>query len=170
MNLQPHLHNEKITLMPLSENDFERLFAVAADPLIWEQHPNKDRYKREVFQNFFQGAIQSKGAFLVSDSQSGEIIGSTRFYDYDAENRTVLIGYTFLARSHWGGIYNPSMKALMLEHAFQFVDKVQLHVGSNNIRSQRAVERLGAKKIAELEVAYFGEPKKLNFVFEITKR
>lgn len=168
-NLQPTHENEFIKIQPLKESDFETLYGIASDPLIWEQHPNKDRYKREVFETFFKGAIESGGAFLVFDKQTGEAIGSSRFYDYNSENKSVLIGYTFLARSHWGGKYNPALKNLMIQYAFQFADSVIFHIGANNVRSQKAIEKLGAKKINELEVEYYGEPSKLNFVYEIKK-
>ncbi|TND08381.1 MAG: hypothetical protein FD123_2177 [Bacteroidetes bacterium] len=168
-HLQPTLENEFIRIQPLKETDFEELYAVASDPLIWEQHPNKDRYKREVFQNFFKGAMESGGAFLVLDAKTGKPAGSSRFYDYNEQDKSVLIGYTFLARDHWGSTYNRALKNLMISHAFQFVDKVLFHIGAVNIRSQKAIERLGAIKIGELEVEYYGEPGKLNYVYRITK-
>ena len=167
--LQPTLEDEFVRIQPLKDSDFEILYAVACDPLIWEQHPNKDRYKREVFETFFQGAIESEGAFLVFDKQSNKAIGSSRFYELDADKRSVAIGYTFFAKDHWGSIYNPALKKLMLEHAFQFVDSVFFHIGAFNIRSQKAIERLGAKKVSEMDVAYYGEPSKLNFLYEIKK-
>lgn len=169
MNLQPTLENEFIKAQPLKMCDFERLYAVASDPLIWEQHPNKERYKREAFENFFKGAIQSGGAFLVFDNKTNAVIGSSRFYDFDKEKKQVLIGYTFFARSHWGGIYNPALKKLMINYALQFVDSVIFHIGATNVRSQKSIERLNAIKIDELEVEYFGEPSKLNFVYEVKK-
>lgn len=168
-NLQPTLENEFVKIQALKSEDFEALYSVASDPLIWEQHPNKNRYQREVFETFFKGAIESKGAFLVLDKQTNQPIGSSRFYDYNQDTKTILIGYTFLAKEHWGSIYNPALKKLMLNYAFQFVDHVVFHIGATNIRSQKAIERLGAKKIAELEVEYYGEPSKLNFVYQIDK-
>lgn len=170
MNLQPQLENELVVLQPLSINDFEELYEVASDPLVWEQHPNKDRYKREVFQNFFNGAMQSKGAFKIIDKITGKTIGSTRFYDFNLEKRFVLIGYTFYGRNYWGTSYNPSVKKLMMDYAFQFVDTIYFHIGANNIRSQKAIERLGAIKVREIEVAYHGEPEKLNFEYAISKK
>jgi RimJ/RimL family protein N-acetyltransferase len=167
--VQPTLQNEFVKLVPLKETDFEILYKVASDPLIWEQHPNKNRWQREVFQNFFKSAIESKGAFLIYDAKTNELIGSTRFYDWDPEKSNVAIGYTFYARSHWGGKYNPSAKQLMMEHAFKHVDNVLFHIGANNIRSQKAIERLGAMKIAEEEINYFGEDCNLNFVYRIRK-
>jgi RimJ/RimL family protein N-acetyltransferase len=169
-NIQPdHLTGDYVTLKPLRAEDFETLYAVASDPMIWEQHPNKERYKREVFQTYFDGAMESKGAFLAIDSQTGKAIGSTRFYDYDPSKKTILIGYTFLARSHWGRKYNGDMKKLMLDHAFQFVDSIQFHVGADNRRSQVAIERFGAKKVGEIELAYYGEATNPNFVFQVDR-
>lgn len=170
LNLQPkNLSNEFVSLKPLQPDDFERLYLVASDPLIWEQHPNKNRYQREVFNTYFEGAIESKGAFIILESKTGQAIGSSRFYDYDPIKKTVLIGYTFLARAFWGTTYNRALKTLMLNYAFTFADSVIFHIGGNNIRSQKAIERLGAMKIAEEAIAYHGESTNLNFVYEIRK-
>lgn len=169
MNVQATLENENVKLVPLNPNDFEELFSVASDPKIWEQHPNKDRYQREVFEKFFQGAIESKGAFKIMDKSSNEVAGSTRFYDYNPDENSIFIGYTFYATKFWGSKLNPQVKKLMLDYIFQFVDKVNFHVGKDNIRSQKAMEKLGAKKVDEVNFAYFGEPEKLNVVFEIDK-
>ncbi len=167
--LQPTLSNEKVLLEPLQSTDFERLYQVASDPLVWEQHPNKNRYQRTEFENYFKGAMESGGAFLISDKQSGEVIGSSRFYEWDPGKKNILIGYTFIARHCWGKKYNRFIKDLMLNHAFKYADTVQFHIGALNIRSQIAMERLGGEKIGELEVAYYGEPSKTNFVYEISK-
>lgn len=170
-NLQPAtLANDLIKLVPLQEDDFEALYAVASDPLIWEQHPNKDRYKREVFQNFFEGALQSKGAFIVYEQASGKVVGSSRFYDNDEANSRITVGYTFIGRDYWGKGHNKALKKLMFNYAFQFVEQIILHIGATNFRSQKAIEKLGAKKIDEIEVAYYGEPVKLNFVYQVTKK
>lgn len=169
MNIQATLENENVKLVPLNPNDFEELFSVASDQKIWEQHPNKDRYQREVFEKFFQGAMESKGAFKIMDKSSNEVAGSTRFYDYNPKENSIFIGYTFYATKFWGSKLNPQVKKLMLDYIFQFVDKVNFHVGKDNIRSQKAMEKLGAKKVDEVNVAYFGEPEKLNVVFEIDK-
>ena len=169
-NLQPTIQNDLIKIEPLAATDFEILFAVASDPLIWEQHPNKNRYQRAEFENYFKGAIESGGAFLISDSNTGQIIGSSRYYDLNELEKSILIGYTFIAKSHWGGKYNPALKSLMLNHAFQFVDTVFFHVGAANTRSQKAMEKLGAEKAGELEVAYYGEPIKSNLIYKIEKK
>jgi RimJ/RimL family protein N-acetyltransferase len=167
--LQPTLSNDIVILEPLKSTDFERLYQVASDPLVWEQHPNKNRYQRSEFENYFKGAMESGGAFLFSNKQSGEVIGSSRFYDWDAEKKNVFIGYTFLSRNCWGKGFNKAIKELMLNHAFQYADTVQFHVGANNTRSQIAMGRIGGEKVGEMEVAYYGEPAKVNFVYEISK-
>lgn len=142
-DLQPVLRGELVVLRPLAPGDFDALFAVASDPLIWEQHPARDRYKGDVFRAFFQEGLDSGGAFLALDAGTGEVLGSSRFYGYDEAASEIEIGWTFLARSRWGGRHNGEMKRLMLEHAFRFVERVVFLVGPDNIRSQRAVERIG---------------------------
>lgn len=145
-DLQPCLKGQLLELRPLRAEDYPNLFAVAADPLIWEQHPHNDRYQEEVFQRFFRDAMASGGALIAIDCQDGRIIGSSRYNGYDEANREIEIGWTFLARSHWGGIYNREMKQLMLRHAFQFVDRVIFLVGPQNFRSQRALGKIGAAR------------------------
>jgi RimJ/RimL family protein N-acetyltransferase len=168
-NLQPHLENDQVMLQPLQKNDFEALYTVAADPKIWEQHPNKDRWKREIFMTFFEGAIQSGGAFKIVEKKTGNIAGSTRIYDPDKAKRSVLVGYTFYATEYWGTGINISVKKLMLDYLFQFVEEVRFHIGAVNKRSQIAITRLGAEKVAEEELAYYGESTKLNFIYSVRK-
>jgi RimJ/RimL family protein N-acetyltransferase len=141
--LQPHLVGEFVELRPLRPEDWGDLFAVASDPLIWEQHPAHDRYKEDVFIEFFREALESGGAFVAVDRKTRAIIGSSRYFGYDPEKGEIEIGWTFLARSHWGGNYNGEMKHLMLDHAFQFVDTVVFLVGPRNFRSQKALEKIG---------------------------
>jgi len=168
-DLQPTLENESVKLVPLKEVDFETLYQVASDPLVWEQHPNKDRYKREVFENFFKGAMESGGAFLIYDKKTGKAIGSSRFYFPDERADTVAIGYTFLAKDHWGTTFNRAVKDLMLEHAFKFAETVHFHIGAENFRSQKAIGKLGAVKIDEKEIRYYGEAESKNFIYKIDK-
>ncbi|MBM3915947.1 MAG: GNAT family N-acetyltransferase [Sphingomonadales bacterium] len=165
MNWQPtELKNEWVQLCPLQATDLEALYQVACDPLIWEQHPNPDRYKKEVFAVYFEGALASGGAMLISNAQ-GQVIGSSRFYDWDPALKEVKIGYTFFARTCWGGAYNKSAKVLMINYSLQVADRVLFHVGVHNIRSQKAMEKLGAKVIDEVTVAYYGEAPRKNFVY-----
>jgi RimJ/RimL family protein N-acetyltransferase len=142
-DLQPNLKGKLVELKPLRADDYHDLYAVAADPLIWEQHPVNDRYKEEVFKAFFREALESHGTLMAVDSSDSQIIGSSRFHGYDQEKSEIEIGWTFLARSHWGGIYNKEIKQLMLQHAFKYVKSVVFLIGSQNLRSQRAIEKIG---------------------------
>jgi RimJ/RimL family protein N-acetyltransferase len=146
-DFQPNLNGALLELRPLRAEDYHDLYAVAADPLIWNQHPIKDRYKEEVFNIFFREALESGAALIAIDSKDGRVIGSSRFHGYDNEISEIEIGWTFLARSHWGGVYNREMKRLMLQHAFRFVNSVIFLVGPQNIRSQRAMEKIGGVRI-----------------------
>src|ERR1700752_3432491 len=146
-DLQPTLAGEMLELRPLRAEDYDALYGVAADPLIWEQHPNNDRYKEEVFKEFFREALRSGGALIIIDSRDGRIIRSSRFHGYDKERSEIEIGWTFLARSHWGGTYNKEMKQLMLRHAFRFVKNVVFLVGPANLRSQRAMQKIGGVRV-----------------------
>jgi N-acetyltransferase len=147
MMRQPFLKGELLELRPLRPADFDDLYAVASDPLIWEQHPHNTRYQEEIFRKFFQDALESGGALVAIDSATGRVVGSSRYAGYDKEKSQVEIGWTFLARSHWGGVYNGEMKRLMLEHAFKFVNNVVFVIGKQNFRSQKAVEKLGAVRV-----------------------
>ena len=168
-DLHPHLKGELVELRPLAPDDWGGLFAVASDPLIWEQHPESDRYKEVVFKVFFREALESGGAFVVIDKNTQQIIGSTRFYGYDPEKSEIEIGWTFLARRYWGGRYNREMKNLLLAHAFKFVQTVVFLVGEKNIRSQRAIEKVGAIRDGIVERAYGNHPPALNVRYVIKK-
>ena len=170
MNLQPnHLSNHLIRLEPLQPSHFNELYETASDPLIWEQHPNPNRYQKEVFESFFEGALASGGAFIVRDVDTGKALGSTRFYDLKPLDNEIKIGYTFFSRDCWGKGINQQVKTLMLNYAFIYIEKVIFHIGAQNIRSQIAIEKLGAKKVGEEMVAYYNEPDRLNFVYEMMR-
>ena len=163
-DLQPTLKGDHVELRPLCDDDFRVLYSVASDPLIWEQHPAADRYQEETFKGFFREALESGGALVAIDASDGSVIGSSRYHGYDKEKNEVEIGWTFLARSRWGGIYNREMKKLMLQHAFKFVSRVVFHIGSNNIRSQRAAEKIGAVHSGQRSDG----PGQVSYVFEIS--
>jgi N-acetyltransferase len=167
--LQPNLKGELIELRPLEPDHWDDLFAVASDPLIWEQHPERNRYKEEVFRVFFKEALESGGAFVVIDSKTQQIIGSTRFYGYDLENSEIEIGWTFLARKYWGGRFNAEMKRLLLNHAFKFVESVVFFVGEDNVRSQKAMEKVGAIKVGTATRAYGNHPPTRNVKYVIRR-
>jgi len=168
-DLQPHLKGELTELRPLAPDDWADLFAVASDPLIWEQHPESDRHEEEVFRAFFKGALESGGAFVVIDRKTQRIVGSTRFHGYEPEKSEIEIGWTFLARKYWGGRYNREMKQLMLAHAFQFVENVVFYVGENNVRSRKATEKIGAIKNGMVKKGYGNRPPSLNVRYVIKK-
>ena len=163
-DLQPILKGKLLQLRPLRPEDWDALYAVASDPLIWEQHPIRDRYKEEVFRGFFREAMESGGALVVIDANDGQVIGSSRFHRCDKEKSEIEIGWTFLARSHWGGIYNREMKQLMLRHAFKFVNSVVFLVGPQNIRSQKAMEKIGGVRVGSRPDASGRE----SLVYQIT--
>ena len=170
VDLQPHLQGELIELRPLKPEDWDELFVVASDPLIWEQHPESNRHEREVFAIFFKEALESRGAFVVIERKNRQIIGSTRFYGYDREKSEMEVGWTFLARKYWGGRYNREMKDLLLAHAFQFVQRVVFFVGEDNVRSQKAMEKIGAIREGIVTRAYGTHPPALNVKYVIQKR
>ena len=163
-DLQPTLHGELLKLRPLRPEDFSDLYAVASDPLIWEQHPAKDRCQEEVFKAFFREALESGGALIALDCKNDRVIGSSRFHGYNPGKREIEIGWTFLARSYWGGAYNGEMKQLMLKHAFQFVNRVLFFVGTQNFRSQKAVEKIGGVRVGSRRDATGRE----SYVYQIT--
>jgi RimJ/RimL family protein N-acetyltransferase len=164
-DLQPILKGELLELRPLLPEDFDSLYAVASDPLIWELHPARNRYEKSVFREFFREAMESGGPLIAVDSKAGSVIGSSRFHGYDPQKSVIEIGWTFLARAYWGGVYNGEMKQLMLRHAFQFVDSVLFVVGPQNLRSRRAVEKIGGVLIGSRTDANGRE----NVVYQITR-
>jgi RimJ/RimL family protein N-acetyltransferase len=168
-DLQPTLVGDLLELRPIVPGDYESLFVAASDPLIWEQHPENDRYTPEVFRRYFDGAIESGGAFVIIERASGRIIGSSRYHGFDAVRREVEIGWTFMERKFWGGVYNRELKDLMLNHAFKFVDRVLFIVGENNLRSRKAVEKIGGKLLRTVERPNRNGQPERNVVFGLER-
>jgi N-acetyltransferase len=161
---QPHLTGPLLDVRPLVAADVDGLRAAAADPATWEQHPDKTRHTPEGFGRWFADAQASGGALTVRDrADDGRIIGSSRYHGYDEQRSEVEIGWTFLAHTHWGGRYNGELKRLMLEHAFASVRRVIFVVDADNMRSQRAVRKLGAVQ-AETRT----DDGRVNVVFGLT--
>ena len=170
MNRQPVLEGEHLLLRPLRADDWDALFAAASDPLIWEVHPAHDRWQEPLFRAFFDDALAKGGALVVIDKGTGALIGSSRMQAYDPENGgSVEIGWTFLARSHWGGATNRELKRLMLAHALGFVERVDFRVGEGNSRSRRAMEKIGGKLSDRLELAETSKGLVRHVVYEITR-
>ena len=169
-DLQPTLIGPRIIVRPITPMDWDEMLAAAADPEVWALHPVRDRYKAEVFRDFFDGAIAARSAFAFVDRQTGMVIGSSRYHGHDPVAREIEIGWTFLARRYWGGSYNAEVKRLMLEHAFDFVDSVVFWVGETNWRSQRAMEKIGGVRRAGLQPRTLGGATAMHVVYEILKR
>ena len=167
--LQPTLAGERVLIRPIEPSDWEAMFAAASDPAIWEQHPESDRHTEAVFRSYFDGAVDCGSGFAFIDPSSGEIIGSSRYNGYDAAKSEIEIGWTFLAREFWGGSYNLEIKQLMLDHAFRFVDTVIFRVGEHNMRSRRAMEKIGAV-LREVDAAEDHSADDANVIYEIRKR
>lgn len=170
MDRQPVLEGERLLLRPLRSDDWDALYAVASDPLVWEVHPAHDRWQEPVFRACFADALDKGGALLVIDKASGQAIGSSRMQAYDpADGGSVEIGWTFLARSHWGGETNREMKRLMLAHALRFVERVRFRVGEANWRSRRAMEKIGGRLTGEHDLVETASGPIVHVVYEITR-
>lgn len=167
-DFQPTLVGPNVTVRPLFTSDWPEMFAAASDPEVWRLHPASDRYTEPAFRKFFDGGIDSKKAFAFIDRARNRVIGSSRYHDYKPDESEVEIGWTFLARSHWGGVTNREVKRLMLDHAFTFVDTVVFWVGEKNFRSQGAMRKIGGV----LRAGFFERPVSDGtryVIFEITK-
>jgi RimJ/RimL family protein N-acetyltransferase len=138
------INTQHFSLEGVAESDFESLYEVASDPLIWTQHPESNRWQRDVFSVFFSnGLANSLGCFVIRERLTQGVVGSTRYYGYDEKARCVRIGFTFLARKHWGTSANREIKDAMLERAFKLCESVLFDIGPENRRSITAVEKLG---------------------------
>ena len=169
-DLQPTLVGDSLLLRPLTEDDWEGMYAVASDPLLWEVHPAWDRYKEPVFREYFAGAMASRGALAVIDRATGKIIGGSRYANFVAERNEIEIGWSFLAREYWGGAYNREMKSLMLTHAFRFFDSIRFNIGATNVRSRRAIEKIGARLDGEyVPEAINGVPPVLHVIYRLSR-
>jgi len=161
----PKLENEAVLLQPLEERDYPALYDLGRDPKIWEQHPQSDRWQEEVFRRFFDEGIRSRGAYRIIEKSSGSLAGTTRIYDADASQGTIKVGYTFLATRFWGTGLNRKVKELLLNELFSNFQSVFFEIGSRNLRSRIAIERLGARLVEEekREGAASGEPARLLY-------
>lgn len=170
MDRQPVLEGDRLLLRPLRADDWSALYAVASDPLIWEVHPQHDRWQEAVFRAFFDQALAGGGAVAVIDKASGAIVGSSRWEGFDpADGGSVEIGWTFLARSHWSGAYNPELKRLMLSHALRYVARVLFQVGESNLRSRRAMEKIGGRLTDESSLVETASGLVRHLVYEIDR-
>lgn len=168
-DFQPTLRGDLIDLRPARQEDWAALFAVAADPAIWSMHPARDRWREEVFRAFFDDAFADEGGLVAIDRASGAIVGFSRYSTMRCAADEVEIGWTFLARHLWGGAHNAAMKRLMLDHAFRHVDTVIFRVGETNLRSRRAIEKIGGRLTERTEMATIGGEPVRHLVYAIRR-
>ncbi len=154
IDLQPTLPGQLLTMRPMRPDDWSELFAAASDPLIWELHPFNDRWQEPRFRSYFDEGLGTKGALVAIDNANDAIIGCSRYANFSAKRNEIEIGWTFLTRAYWGGVYNREMKSLMLAHAFRFFDSVRFNIGASNIRSRGAIEKIGARLDGEYMVTF----------------
>lgn len=170
MNLQPTLTGDLVVMRPTISEDWDSMYAVASDPLIWEQHPANDRWQEGEFRKYFADALASGGGLTILDKATGEIIGASRYYGHAPERDEIEIGWTFLARSYWGGAYNHEIKRLMCTHIHHFVSCAIFLVGEGNLRSQRAMAKIGGVRRAEMLRREYNSGTHRQVVFEIRRR
>jgi N-acetyltransferase len=168
-DLQPTLNNDLLIIRPAKTDDFDALYKVASDPLIWEQHPAKTRYQLEVFTPLFNEGIASGGMLVIIDKKSGDIIGSTRFNPVPETDNAVEIGWSYLSRAFWGGDYNKSQKHLLMDYAFQHVDHVFYYINKYNTRSRKAVEKLGGNRVSHFNEQLLDARSPDNVIYRIGK-
>lgn len=166
---QPTLIGDRVLLRPSTVDDWPALFAVASDPLLWEVHPAHDRWREDVFRAYFDGGMASGGALTMIDRATGRVIGSSRFDNWKPHADEIEIGWTYLARSHWGGSYNAEIKALMLGHIHRFVGTVVFTVGEDNVRSRRAMEKIGGVLRPGFEERMMAGAMKRHVIYEIRR-
>ena len=166
---QPTLMGELVTIRPSTPADWDALFAVASDPLVWEVHPAHDRWQEPVFRAYFDAGIASGGALTIIDKATGAVIGSSRYDNWVPENDEIEIGWTYLARAYWGGTYNREIKRLMLDHIHRFVGTVVFTVGETNHRSRGAMTKIGGVLREGVEYRLMAGEMKPHVIFEIRR-
>ena len=170
MDRQPTLEGERLLLRPLREDDWDALWTIAADRELWAIHPAHDRWQEPVFRDFFADALAKGGALAIVEKATSPVIGSSRFQDYDPSGGgSVEIGWTFLARAHWGGGLNADLKRLMLGHAYRTVEGAIFVVGEANVISRRAMEKIGGRLTGEVRDMPRGGQTQRHVIFEIDR-
>ncbi len=163
------LENDLVRLTPLVQEDFEELLNVASDPNIWKYHPSNDRFKKEVFIDFFKGALNSVGPFVIWDKSTDRIIGSSRFNTINNRDDIIEIGWSFLAVSYWGVGYNLAFKKLMIDYALNHFTDILFYVDTTNIISQKAMANLGAKKYEPQGTEHIPAKRESTLIYVINK-
>jgi RimJ/RimL family protein N-acetyltransferase len=166
---QPHLSGELLDLRPVRATDFDGLFAAASDPEVWALHPHSDRWQAPAFRAYFEEGLASGGALVAIAKADGAIAGWSRYSAQYGQSGEMEIGWTFLGRAYWGGAYNGEMKRLMLDHAFRFVDRIIFRIGERNLRSRRAVEKIGGRLTDRTEATIIDGVESRNLYYAIER-
>ena len=166
---QPVLESDLVEIRPSTPEDWDALFAVASDPLIWEVHPAHDRWQEPVFRAYFDAGIASGGALTIIDKATGAVIGSSRYDNWVPETDEIEIGWTYIARAWWGGTYNREIKRLMLDHIHRYVETVVFVVGEGNVRSRGAMTKIGGVLRPGVEMRLMAGEMKPHVIFEIRR-
>ena len=175
LDRQPRLEGARYLLRPLAAEDWDALYAIASDPAVWEQHPMQDRWRQDVFRDFFDDALARGGALAIIDKDRGEIIGSSRFQalksaeEDEEEQSSVEIGWTFIATRYWGKGANREIKRLMVGHALQSVERVDFRVGEANWRSRTALENIGAQRTRRTDLSKYQRKRVLHLIYAISR-
>ena len=144
------LENSRVRLRPLETTDFEPLKAVAFDPTIWRFTVTRadDAVSLAAY---LAAAVHDRQAgrrypFAIIDRATGQIVGSTSYYNFSPEDQRLSIGYSWLGTDFQRSGLNRAAKHLLLCHAFETLDceRVELETDSRNLQSQQAMRRMGA--------------------------
>ncbi len=144
MELQPTLSGPTVTLRPIRREDYAALYEAASDPQLWALHPAQDRWREPDFRAYFDTWLMRGGGLAIREAATERVIGASCYSLEDRLPGEVEIGWTFLARDHWGGTSNREVKRLMIGHALQFTERVVFRVAETNFRSRAALEKIGA--------------------------
>jgi len=146
------LENEVVFLKPLAQEDRQGIFEAGSYPEIWS-YMSTEIEKMDDVNKFVDKALLTKREktefpFVIVDKKSGQIIGSTRFMDIDETHKRLEIGTSWISPAFWRTAINTNCKYLLLQYCFEVLNlqRVQIKTDHENIRSQRAIERLGATK------------------------
>jgi RimJ/RimL family protein N-acetyltransferase len=166
---QPILVGDRVQLRPTRPDDWAAHWAIAADPLMWEVHPAWDRYKEPVFRSYFDANLASGGSLTTIERATGTVVGASRYWEVDPATNSVEIGASYVARAHWGSGINRAVKRLMIGHALRTLDSVNFRIGASNIRSRRAIEKIGARLTGRTDVSVMAGVPTEHVIYEITR-
>ncbi|MFY8022428.1 MAG: GNAT family N-acetyltransferase [Bacteroidia bacterium] len=146
-----HLIGEQVELIPLESRHFEELTNLAGEPIIWEFIPVDMSSNEKCHLAFTNANIQKEKGnqfpFVIIHKQENKIIGSTRLMNIEPEFKKLEIGWTWLHPDYWASAVNLECKLLLLNFCFEELKtiRVQFKTDENNIRSQKAIRKIGAQ-------------------------